>query len=716
MGYLEDFQEQLDRNDFRKFFQLWEEYCTADKADSEELIELLRMIKKSEMAKSFGQYVETALPLWQTISESEPSYQVLGLLMDLQNTNSPMLGEVAYRALEARHGSDPDFQKRLRIVGLRTRENFQNSLSAYELLAHLGQGKFVHHPGGWGAGEVMEVSSIREEVVIEFENLMGRKTLSFQNAFKALNPLPDEHFLARRFAAPDLLEQEARKDPVGVVKMLLQGVGPMTAAEIKDELCGLVIPEEEWAKWWQGARSKLKKDTMIETPESLRAPFRLRRAAVSHEDLFKRELSQKKDIPDTLITIYNFVRDLPDVLKKDDIRESIQDKLQEILQNADCTPAQRLQVQIFLEQYFSQKSKAAGVAEIIRETQDIETVVNAMEIMAFKKRALVAIREHRKDWKELFLSFLYSVQQSVLRDYLLKELKSPESLEMLKKKLHNLLTHPASNPEVFIWYFQKVVEGEDVPFADKQGQGQFLENFLILYSVLESKPEQRDLIKKMYGMLSGKRFQMIRNVIEGTSLEFLQEFLLLVSKCRTLSDHDKKIMRSLAEVVQPSLSDKQKAKEAEDILWTSEEGYQRVQERLKHLGTVEIVENAREIETARGHGDLRENSEYKFALERRSRLQGELKTLSAQLNRARIITKNDVTTNEVGIGGKITLTDSKGKKTIYTILGPWDADPDKNILSLQSKLAESMVGKKVGDKITFREEEFTISKIESVLK
>src|SRR5947208_2852492 len=100
MGYLEDFQEQLDKNDFRKFFQLWEEYCTAESVDPAELMDLLTAIKKSEMAKTFGQYVETALPLWQTITDEEASYQVLRLLIDLQNTNSQVLGDLVYSVLE----------------------------------------------------------------------------------------------------------------------------------------------------------------------------------------------------------------------------------------------------------------------------------------------------------------------------------------------------------------------------------------------------------------------------------------------------------------------------------------------------------------------------------------------------------------------------------------------------------------------------------------
>lgn len=722
MGYLEDFQEQLEKNDFHKFFLLWEEYCSSDTVEPHEFVNLLTAVKNSEIANTFGQYAETALPLWQTITDEKGSYDILRLIIDLQTTNTQLLRDTTFQALEARYGKEPEFNKRLRSVGLRDgtglqkATGFQGAISHYDLLSHLEKGNFVFHAGGWGTGEIVEVSSVREEVVIEFENVSGRKYLSFTTAFKALTPLSQDHFAVRRFAHPDDLEKLARENPVVVMRMLLGDLGPKTASEIKDELAELVIPEKDWIKWWQNARAKIKKDTLIETPTNLREPFVLRHSAVSHEDQFQKQLSTKKDIREILLTTYNFVRDLPDVLKKTEVKQSLQDKLLGLLSEAEITPAQALQIHIFLENHFNHKVNSKSVAETIKDLHNIEEIVNDIEIIAFKKRALIAIRDSRSDWEDLFLNFLYSLQQNQLRDYILKELQT-DARPKLEKKLRELLTHPTTQPEVFVWYFQKVVGEEDVPFNDKHGQWEFLETFLILYSILESKPEFRELIKKMYAILSGRRYLVVRNIIEGTSIEFIKEFLLLVSKCRTLSDHDKKILKSLAEVVHPSLSSKKRKEANEDQpLWTTDEGFRKTQERVKTLGTVEIIDNAREIEAARALGDLRENSEYKFALERRARLQSELKTLSDQLNRARIISPDDISPNEVGIGSKVDLTDSKGSTVTYTILGPWEADAEHHILSFQSKLAESMIGKKVGDKVEFKEETLTISKVRSYLQ
>lgn len=718
MGYLEEFIIQINNRDFSKFLQLWEEYCTSDHVEAEEFITLLKAIKKSDFAKHFGKLVDTALPLWQTIKDPEGSYATLRELIDLQSTNTPQLAEIAFAAIEKKYGSQRQFNERLRLIGMRNRDNFQGALASYDLLDHMRKGKFVFHTAGWETGEIMDVSDVREQVSIEFENVAGRKHMTFANTFKTLIPLPDDHFLARRFADPDKLEKEAKKDSVAVIKLLLRDLGPKTAAEIKDELCDLVIPEKDWTKWWQGARAKLKKDTMVETPSQLKDPFILRKSEMTHEQRLIASLEDCIGTENIIQTSYSFVRDFPHILKNIELKQSLQMKLLGLLDEPSITKPQELQLHLFLEHHFEDNSKEQKLKNLIHAIEDLVNVVEAIEIIALKKRALTLIRNHRKDWIAVFVQLLNIIPQSALREYIVRELNE-SAQEQLMQMLRHMLQHPGNNPEFFVWYFQLIVgkDGKDLPFSDKKGQLCFFESFLILFNILESKPEYRDLSKKMYVMISGKRFALVRALLDGSSIEFISEYLLLVSKCQSLTDHDVKILRSLAEVVHPSLAARKKHSQIDtNTIWTTEEGLLKTQEYVKHIGTTEIVANAREIEAARALGDLRENSEYKFALEKRSRLQGELKTLSEQLQRARIITQHDVHNDEISVGSVIDVVDANGEKATYTLLGPWDANPEKNILSFQSKLAQSMIGLKVGNKFTFKGEEYRVVSISNIFE
>lgn len=721
MTYLEEFKTRINNREFPKFFQLWEEYSANDIADAEEFAALLCLIKGSEMAKPFGQITETAIPLWNFITDPKSRYAVLKLIIDLQTTNSVLLADLTLQAVTEMHGSHEKFNEALRLTGLRNKENFQGAISHFDLLMHMIPGKFVYHTGGWGTGEIMEVSALREQVSVEFENVSGRKHLTFANAFKTLTPLDDKSFLARRFADADALEQEARENPIEVIKLLLQDLGPRNAGEIKDDLCELVIPEKDWTKWWQGARAKLKKDPLIETPENLRDPFRLRKQEISQEERLNKAIRNKTGTDEIILSAYNFIRDLPDARKHQDVKKNLQDRTVELLTHPELTKSQELQILILLESFFGYHVNGKSTEELIKKIDPIEPVINAIEIQALKKKALALIREYRKDWASLFLSFLLGPQQGSLREYILKELNKEETQKFLIEKLKHVAVHPAAYPEFCVWFFQKITsdDDKDIPFSDKEGQCLFFEAFLILYSVLENKPEYRDLLKKMYVILSGKRFATVRKVIENTSVDFIKEFLLLTSKCQSLSDHDIKILRSLAEVAHPSLTkdDEKKRKTIDShTIWTTEAGFLKTQERIKQIGTKEMIENAREVEAARALGDLRENSEYKFACERRSRLQGEMKTLSELLNRARIITKDDISPDEVGVGNIVEVKDSKGNSTIYTILGPWDADANENILSFQSKFAQAMMGFKEGEIFQFKDEDYTITSIKSFFK
>ncbi|KIC74375.1 GreA/GreB family elongation factor [Candidatus Protochlamydia amoebophila] len=722
MGYLKEFLTQINNRDFHKFLVLWEEYCTSDTVDFEEFSQLLKAIKSSDLSKHFGQIIETALPLWKTITDPEQSYEILRLLIDIQTTNHPTLIDLTLETLQKYHGNHPKFQERLKLAGLRDKDQFQGAISKYDLISHLAKGNMVFHHAGWGTGEIMDVSFVREHLVIEFENISGRKDLSFANALKTLVPLSPKHFLARRFADPDSLEKEGRDNPVNLIKLLLHDIGPKTAAEIKDELCVLVIPEKDWTKWWQGARAKIKKDPMIETPDHLREPFLLRKAELSTEERLKNAMHNKTEVDQIIQTTYTFVRDTANALKNTDTKKSLQTKLTDLLELPDLSEVQLLQIHLLLEQFFVNKSSTEEICKLIQSTKKIESLIQDIDIVAFKKRALVYVKEQRSDWPSLFLTLLFELPQAQLRDYLLKELNQGLTTKpALESKLQELIDNPSLSPELFVWYFQKLLSKEEnLPFQSKLGLGQFFESFFILFSALENRPEYRDLSKKMYSMLSGKRYALVRELLQGTSLEYTKEILLLASKCQSLTDHDMTILRSLAGVVHPSLASskprKGQAKTDDEEIWTTEEGYLKIQDRIRQIGTVEVVENAREIEAARALGDLRENSEFKFAQERRARLQSELKTLSEQFGRARIITPDDILTDEVGIGSVIDLIDSQGQKIRYSILGPWDADPEKNILSLNSKFAQAMIGKKIGDQFQFKDETFKVLSLHSYLR
>lgn len=711
MSYLKDFRARIAENDYPGFLKIWEEYCYNDEPDGPELKIILEEMKASDLAVHFGNHVERALSQWRELKDPVMAQEILKLIVDIQTTNTIELYEIVYRYLQETYANDPHFHDKIRIIGMRSRRNYQGAISHYELLTHMAKGKFVFHTAGWGTCEIVDLSLIREEVILECDFVIGQKHISFVNACKNLIPLSDDHFLARRFGNPDAFEEESKKNPLTTIHLLLKDLGPKSASEIKDELCDLVIPESDWNRWWQTARSKIKKDTKIASPSSSKGAFRLRDEEVSHETIFQKQLEKMPPVGDLIQIVYSFLRDFPETLKNAEFKSSLQSKVEAVIAEEELTDAQKLQLFFILDDLKDGKSKEAK--EFLINAKDIGALLKEVDIVSFKKKGLQILRKNYEGWKDLFGELLFSIGQYLLQDYIVSQLEKVDQGTFLKEKIQELLKHPISYPEVFVWYFQKILPKSSLPYADDKGRPLFFEGFLILLDHVDSKPDMRDLTKKMINILLAGRYKVVRDVFKTSSLDQVKEFTLLATKCSSLTDHDISIIHSLAEVVYPSLRKAGASAPEETIIWTTNEGFVKTKNRLEQIATVETVENAKEIEAARALGDLRENAEFKAALEKRDRLQSEMKTLSSQLNNARILNPSDIDTKRVGVGVIVHCKDSKGKKMKFTLLGPWDANPEQHILSFQSKLAKVMDGKSVGETFTFQDEEFTITSIEN---
>jgi transcription elongation factor GreA-like protein/transcription elongation GreA/GreB family factor len=714
MEYFKQFKTHIANNDLPSIVNLWEEYCLSDEIDPEESMAILNAVRDTPLANSFGLYVDQLFPIWELLPDNEIKHDLFRLIIDCQTSNSPAIAERVSLYLQSLFGSDPEFASKMRLVGLREKEQFQGAVSNFELLNHLHKNNFVFHKGGWGVGEIMDVSFIREEISLEFEYVAGLKDISFKNGFNTLIPLKKDHFLSRRFGSPDLLEKEFKQDPITGLKLLLKDLGPKTAAEIKDELCELVIPEEDWAKWWQNARAKLKKDTMIEPARTLSDSFSLRKSEVSHHDQLKKILDTKPSVSNLIEIVYSFVRDFPAALKKIEAKSLLVLHLSEILKE-EISIAERLQIHFILED-LNGGEKNSNVEELMQKVSSFEALIDSIDILAFKKRTLIDIAENRKDWQNIFLDLLLANVQNPIRDFLFSELMKKGFASLVSSKLEELLSRPHEKATAFLWYFAKIMEHSDIPFSDQNGKDKFLETFFVLMYILEQKRDQKEMLKKMHNFLTAGRFATVRSIFQGSSIEVVREILLLSSKCHSLEEHDVKILHSLAEVSHPDLSLIPEADLSDtDVIWTTEEGLLKVKEKLHHIGTVETVINAKEIEVARAHGDLRENSEFKFALEKRGQLQAEIKQLSEMLNRMRTITEQDIDLSAVSVGTVVTLQNKSGEKITYTLLGPWDVDPDKNILSSQSKVAQTLMGAKLGESKKLQNDVWTVKEIKSYL-
>jgi len=133
-----------------------------------------------------------------------------------------------------------------------------------------------------------------------------------------------------------------------------------------------------------------------------------------------------------------------------------------------------------------------------------------------------------------------------------------------------------------------------------------------------------------------------------------------------------------------------------EIVMTSE-GFQKLQEELEHLKTVERKEVSEKIKVALSFGDLSENSEYDEAKNDQALLESRIAALEAQLKHVRILDESELTGDNVHVGSKVKITDDKGKEYNFTISGATEADPFNGKISDESPVGKAIMGLRVGE-------------------
>lgn len=126
----------------------------------------------------------------------------------------------------------------------------------------------------------------------------------------------------------------------------------------------------------------------------------------------------------------------------------------------------------------------------------------------------------------------------------------------------------------------------------------------------------------------------------------------------------------------------------------------RLRAELRQIKEVDRMENVREIEVAREHGDLRENAEYHAAKERQAALDARMRYLEYRIGRAVVIDPTEVSSTKVAFGATVTLLDVESEQqVVYAIVGEDEADADRGRISIVSPIARAMIGKSEGDEV-----------------
>jgi len=130
------------------------------------------------------------------------------------------------------------------------------------------------------------------------------------------------------------------------------------------------------------------------------------------------------------------------------------------------------------------------------------------------------------------------------------------------------------------------------------------------------------------------------------------------------------------------------------------QGLDVIKEELAHLKGTERQAVINAIAVAREHGDLSENAEYHAAREKQSFIEGRISELEDVTSRAEVINADKLNGEKVTFGTSVGVVDEEtDEESLYHIVGPYETDISKRMISISSPVARAVIGKSVGDSV-----------------
>lgn len=586
------------------------------------------------------------------------------------------------------------------------REQFERLIAAGKLKGqHLGallrladSGYCLHR--SWGVGIIKSFDTVFGRVTIDFPTRPGH-VMDLGFAAESLKPLAQDHFLARK--AQDLagLRQMATEQPAALVRLVLQSYGGQLSLEALQQLLVPDVVGPDWKRWWDAARRELKKDGHFVVPTRKAEPLVYQETELALDHRLLGQFHAAKGLKAKLNVAAELLRSLPDL---QDSAGTVAEVVAVL--NADIASHQRTQPWLALEAIFLRDDLRAAVnlpAEPGELTpRDIWAHQPALEQMLQQtpapkhKRLLQSFKEaHRADWQQTLLGALNSLTAKNIAECA-RLLIDEGYLDPLKEHLNRLINQHQASSDLLLWLAR---ERQDDAFADILGP----EVFRAMLTAMERDQFSQRKSNRLGDYILADQ-GLLPELIESADLEVIKDLTRALKFSPCFNDMDKRSL--LGRIVkkypsmQPLISGEQPRQEAP--LLVSWESLQRRKQEYDELVHKKIPANSREIALARSYGDLTENYEYKAAKEMQRLLLIRKAELEAMLARAQGTDFANPRTDVVSIGTTVRCLDLNDQSVhCFTILGAWDYDPDRGIVSYQSPLAQALLTHKVGDEVEF---------------
>lgn len=629
---------------------------------------------------------------------------VLLALPDFEELREPLVK--ALRSFYADNDRTDDY---IEESGLKHEAALYEPLNRFFLFIACSPGEIYTH-GNWGQGCVESIDTRDNKVVVDF-GTHGKRTFTFEGVREFLSKVPKSHLHARRITDPEGLASEANDKPVDFMKYCLKCLGGgASRAQLKEELTQGVFKSREWNAWWTKNRDAFRIDPYIAFSGSPANPsLQLR----DEPEFFHEEMLRAFRKAEVFSDRCSLVQDLLKVGRSYEVPAEALAELQNALGQSlanlpEAKRTERIEYLCLIREVAAARGDDTGdetarkIVEIVAQADQPAEVVGAISVVDYQLQAAACLRDTAPEqWpelaEELFLAGPARLGQWVLRDLI--EHKHVAAAEHMAEQL---LHRPYENTTLYLWLVRALRDEKLEGLHIEVEADQLVRSALDLLSDCQQRIDHeapdtaalRGLKSRLEGLLSENRHVLMTDVFETYETDEARRRYAELMDCTYLSESFKISLDHALRAVRHDLEDSDAANEH----FVTAESLERKTKEYQHIKTVEIPQNSKAIGAAAALGDLSENAEYDAAKERQKVLFRRIEALQDQLQRARVMETDNVQTGEIGFGTTFDIKNmDSGETERYTMLGLWDADPEKHVLSYETPFGKQFLKRKVGD-------------------
>ena len=597
-------------------------------------------------------------------------------------------------------GSNPHLLALIQEAGFGQRLAARECIRRFRLLQAMRPGALCLHRT-WGFGVVRKSDTLYKKIEIDFRGRPGHG-LAMKVAAETLEILGDDHLLARMHRDREAIQALVKDAPADVVRSALASFGPLASGALQEKLVqsGVVL-EGDWKRFWDAARKVLKADPMVEIPAKRTDPLRLLDRASGYDDSWFDKLANERDLKEILARGRELAESPASLAAIQPAQKQIlANRMAFVLRGATSRQPGLKMLAAMLAARLGLLASECDWPAAVRE---------------FLQGAAILPMLHDLPARELesALEFCWAQDETGTRAALLGQLRHlhftalQEAMNLLLKKgageecrqifAEACATH-LIREEMLLWVLRNPDRREAwdlplpsvlAPLAVEELEQDYMGDRLKTQKMLREKFEEPDWLRLVFdGMPPGRQKDFFKRLNQSSGWPGLDR-QVLQAKILKLYPHLQSVITGETE----------SNPVATYGAVTSHRTYRERQEQLEKLINVEIPANAKEIAVARSYGDLRENFEYKAAKDMQSVLMSRRAELEAMMTRVRPSDFSEAPKGVAGVGSTVTLEYPGGHVEHFHILGEWDQQPEKHIISSSTRMAKALVGKQPGEKV-----------------